>query len=465
MKSSSEDISGGLSQSKRQIFETKNIPSAVFYLAFPTVISQIVMTVYNFADTWFVGRTQNPKAVAALTVCAPFYAIMNGISTLFGIGGSSAIARKLGKKDFDGAENVFKLSIAACLTLALLYSAVTLIFIDKLLVISGTPQTAYKSAHSYLLFTTVIGGIPAVLSGLFGQLVRSTGNSRAAAVGISLGALLNLGLDPLFIFVLFPKGFEVTAAAIATLLSNIVSCIFFIILITAKRDTVLSFSLKQFRFDKETLYDVVMTGLPAASGIILAMVSNIFANSLISSAGTDALAGLGVAKKSITLAFNISMGITQGVLPLAAYCYSSGNYSRMKKAALFSGASALIFSAVCTLIFIFFGKNIISFFIDSPQTIEYGDKYLRIMALAVPMCALTYSVNTIFQAAGKKLCPFILSLLRKGPIDIPLMYIFKGMYGYSGVLYATPTAELVSAATAIFMTFVFFKNMKKARRK
>ncbi len=450
-----------LSEKKQRIFESKSIPGAVFSLAFPTVLSQIVIILYNFADTWFVGRTQNPDAVAALSVALPICIIMNGFANLFGIGGASVIARCLGKKDFPGAKCAFGLCLTGGLITSIIYSAVIFFCRNSILPIIGTDEASFDYTSSYLFWTVVVGSIPTIMSSLMSHLIRSVGNSRMSALGMSLGAVLNIALDPLFMFVLLPKGNEVAGAAIATMLSNVLSLAFYIVILIKIKDPVLNFNFKDTRFDGKILYDVIMTGIPAATSTILAMVSNIFANSLISNLGTDAVAGLGVAKKANTIAFNINLGLTQGVLPLIAYNYAAKNFQRMKKVIFFTGGIAFVFSVCCTIAYRFFSKTLISFFIDESSTIAYGSKFLNIIAFAVPICALTFAINTVFQASGKKISSFILSILRKGLFDIPLMYALSKAIGYSGVLWATPTAEIMSVGIAFFLLFRFLKETEK----
>ncbi len=456
------------SSKQKQLFEEKSIPSAVMSLALPTILSQIVIIVYNFADTWFAGRTGNPDDVAALTVCMPLYVIMNGISNLFGVGGASVIARNLGKNNPDGAKNAFKLSVMGTFILSVIYSIVMFFASDGILPLVGAKPSNLDKAGVYMFWTVVLGCIPTVLSNMFGHLIRSIGSSKPAAFGMALGAVMNIALDPLFMFVLLPKGNEVMGAAIATLISNICSCLFFIIYILVKKDDILRFDFKKFKPDLKILADVTSTGFPACLSIILAMVSNIFATALIADVGTGnaTVAGLGVAKKANTIAFNINMGLTQGVLPLIAYNYAAKNYARMKKAITFTGSIALVFSTICVISYWIFSKGIISFFIDESSTINYGSEFLKIIAFAVPACAITYAVNTVFQAAGRRVNSFVLSILRKGLFDVPLMYALKSVMDYKGILWATPLAEIMSAGIALVMLFFFFKAPgNKNRRK
>ena len=191
------------------------------------------------------------------------------------------------------------------------------------------------------------------------------------------------------------------------------------------------------------------------------MVSNIFANALVSGYGSVAVAGMGIAKKINTLAFNVTMGLTQGVLPLIGYNYASKNHERMKKTISFMLTIALIFTISCAIIFILNDDLLVSFFIKDMDTINEGKQFLNVIALGVPLAAITYSMNAIFQALGEKKKAFILSILRKGCLDIPLMYLFMAKIGKLGIVIATPIAEIISASLALIILMTTFKKLKK----
>lgn len=455
-------ISGNTnSGDKNEIFEKKSVPLAVLALALPTVLSQIVTIIYNFADTWFVGRTDNPDAVAAISVCMPIYIIIAGLANLFGIGGSSVISRALGEKNRERAERAFSFALWTGIAVSALYSVAIFFCSRSIAPIIGADENSIDYVVDYLFWTVVLGGVPTFLCTVLAHLIRSVGKSRTAAVGMALGAALNIAFDPLFMFVLLPKGYEVVGAAVATMLSNIISCIFFMVVIIRMKDGIINLSPKKLKYEKSVCFDVLMTGFPACLSTCLAMASNMTANSLISGYGTDAVAGMGVAKKVNTLAFNINLGMTQGVLPLIGYNYSAKNYRRMKNTIFFAGGITIVLSILFMLLYRAFSEPVISFFIDERATVDYGSAFLEIIAFAVPLCGLTYSMNTVFQGTGKKLSSLVLSVLRKGVLDIPLMYTFGRLFqSPMGVVWATPVAESISVIVALIMFFVFLRKLK-----
>jgi len=445
---------------RREIFENKSVPAAVFALVIPTIITQILNIVYNFADTWFVGRTGNESAVAAISVAMPLFIVMAALSNLFGIGASSVISRSLGAKKEHDAKSAFAFALWGSVGAAILYGVLIFLFREKLVYVIGGDDNSKQYIIDYLFWTVVVGSIPTMLTTLFGHLVRSVGKSKAAGFIMSSGAVLNIALDPLFMFVLLPKGYEVTGAAMATLLSNVVSCVIFIIYVMRSKDSVFTLNIKDFNIKSKIVPELLATGAPACLSTSLAMVSNIAANNFMSGYGTAAVAGLGIAKKANTLAFNINMGLTQGVLPLIGYTFAAKNYSRMKKTIAFTLGITLAFSVACTFVYRTFASPIIRFFIDEPGTVEKGTKLLPTLAIAVVFCAMTYLMNTIFQATGKKLYSLITSVLRKGILDIPLMYVFGKIWHETGIVVATPVAEVLSIFVALFLLYKFLKGLK-----
>ena len=442
------------------LFETAPVPKAVLTLVVPTVISQILTIIYNFADTWFVGRTNNEAAVAAVSVAMPLFIVMTGLSNLFGIGGSSVISRSLGAKKEDDARKAFSFALWGGIAAAVVYSVLIYFFGKSLVFLIGGDTASEKYIVQYLFWTIVIGGMPTMLSSLFGHLVRSVGKSKVSGIVMSLGAIMNIALDPLFMFVILPKGMEVAGAAIATMLSNTVSALVFIIYIMKSREEVFTLNPKNFTLKGSVPREVLATGAPACLSTCLAMVSNIAANKLMSDYGTAAVAGLGIAKKSNTLAFNINMGLTQGVLPLIGYNFAAKNYDRMKKAIAFTFGITISFSVLCTFVYRTFPGPIIKFFIDEPETVAEGTKLLPTLSIAVVFCAMTYLMNTVFQATGRKFYSLLTSMMRKGIFDIPLMFLLKKYLDETGIVVATPTAEILSIFVSLFLLLRFLKSLK-----
>ena len=455
------------SNKRTWIFEEAPIAQAVFTMAIPTIITQLINIVYNFADAWYVGRTGSAAMMAALSVSLPIFIIIQALANLFGIGGASAISRALGRKEVTRARKIFAFSLYGGLMAAVIYG-ITVFFSRPLMIpLIGGSEDSYRYVYDYMFWTMVVGAIPTLGNALCGHLVRSIGAAKEAGFGLSMGGVLNIILDPLFMFVLLPRGMEVTGAAIATCLSNMIALMYFLIYLYRHRDNpVFTFSPADFTIGEGIPGEVFSIGSAAALQTSLAMVSNIFANKLVAEYGSAAVAGMGIAKKvnmiafnTTMIAFNTTLGLTQGVLPLIAYNYGAKNYKRMQKTIRFTASVALCFTICCTIVFRLFARQLITFFINEPASVEFGTRFLSVLAFAAPLCALSYMANTIFQAAGKRRYSFILSIMRKGVVDIPAMYVFKMLMGLYGVSWATPFAEVTSVVTAAVLYLRFRKEL------
>ena len=446
------------SDNRTWIFEEAPIAQAVFTMAIPTIITQLINIVYNFADAWYVGRTGSAAMMAALSVSLPIFIIIQALANLFGIGGASAISRALGRGEAARARKIFAFSFFGGFLAAVIYGTTVFFSRPLLIPLIGGSEDSYPYIYNYMFWTMVVGAIPTLGNALCGHLVRSIGAAKEAGFGLSMGGVLNIILDPLFMFVLLPHGMEVTGAAIATCLSNAIALTYFLVYLYRHRDNpVFTFSPEDFTLGEGIPGEVFSIGTAAALQTSLAMVSNIFANKLVVEYGSAAVAGMGIAKKVNMIAFNTTMGLTQGVLPLIAYNYGARKYERMQKTIRFTASVALCFTICCTILFRLFARQFITFFINEPASAEFGTRFLSVLAFAAPLCALSYMANTIFQAAGKRRSSFILSIMRKGVMDIPAMYIFKMLIGLNGVTWATPFAEVTSAVTAVILYMEFRK--------
>ena len=447
--------------SNAAVFENKSISKAVWTLALPSIIAQLVNMIYNFADTWYVGRTGVAAMVAAINVSMPVFVIMAALANLFGVGGASVISRALGRKDPVKARKAFAFCFYGGMASAVVYMIVIALFRPGIIMLVGGDASDYQYIYDYMFWTMILGAVPTVGNVLCGHLIRSFGASREAGFGMTLGAVLNIGLDPLFMFVLLPRGQEVVGAAIATMISNTIALIYFIIYLVRHKNTnpVLTIDPKDISFKDNIPGDVITVGVPAALQTTLAMVSNMFSNALVVDYGTQAVAGMGVANKINMIAFNTSMGMTQGVLPLFGYEFGAKQYDRMRKTIRYVATILLIYTIGCLIFFKAAAPALVRFFINDPETVDFGTRFIQIMAFAAPLCAVSYMVNALFQATANRARSFILSIIRKGIADIPAMYVFRYFLGVMGVVWAMPFAEVVSAGVAAVLYGTFIKKL------
>ena len=224
-------------RSKRELFEIMPVPAALFRMAVPTIISQLITLFYNMADTWFIGRTNNPYMVAASSLVLTVFLMAGALGNLFGVGGGTLVVRLLGSRDEKEARAAASWTMLASCGSALVFSVLCVVFMDPLLRLLGASDMTIGYVRQYLFFVVGIGGIANVNGTTLSFLLRNAGYSRAAAFGLSMGGLLNIVLDPLFMFVLLPDGYQVMGAGIATMLSSMASMAYFLWMIHRVRES------------------------------------------------------------------------------------------------------------------------------------------------------------------------------------------------------------------------------------
>ncbi len=440
-----------------ELYRSAPVHKAVIALAVPTIISQLITVVYNMADTFFVGQLGDPRQVAAATLSLPVFIFITGIANLFGIGGASLISRSLGSGNYDKARSASAFSVWSSVAIALTYGLLVMLLRPSILPLIGAKEDTYDYCFQYLFWTVCVGSVPTVLNAELAHLVRSEGYSRQASFGVAGGGILNIILDPVFIFV-FRLGIK--GAAIATMLSNVAATAYFVIFfIRNRKKLTITLDPRRYSVKDHIPAEIITVGLPSFLMSIMAVLSNAVLNKLISSHATEAVAGIGIAKKIDSLAFAIANGMTQGVLSLIGYNYASGNRKRMFDAIKTSFLYSIILALGGALFLFLCAAPVSRFFINDPLTVHYGQRYLRIIATTCPAVAITFMVITIFQATGKRIQPLCLSFLRKGGIDIPAMFVFDKLLGADGIPWATPFADYLALFISAFLFFPYWKKL------
>ena len=341
---------------KIYLFEQSSIPKAVATLAVPTVLSQLVMVLYNLADTFWVGMLNNAVQNAAVTLAAPVLLAFNAINNLFGVGSSSMMSRALGRKDYETVSRSSAFGFYCSIICGIIFSLLCTVFQNPLLVLLGADETTMQATREYMFWTVNCGAVPAILNVVMAYLVRSEGSAMHASIGTMSGCLLNIVLDPVFIL---PWGFDMGAggAGLATFLSNCVACLYFFVLLFIKRgNTFVCIDPKKLSFQNDIVSGVCAVGIPASIQNLLNVTGMTILNNFSSSYGASAVAAIGICQKIYMVPMYISQGISQGVMPLISYTFSSNNIPRMKHAVSFARKAALtIIISVALLFFLFPG--------------------------------------------------------------------------------------------------------------
>lgn len=447
---------------KRELFETMPVGKALLTMAVPTIVSQLITMIYNLADTFFIGMSNDPYKVAAASVVGVLFFMLNALANLFGVGGGSLLSRLLGEKRDEEARRVGVFSFYGSLALAAAYSLVCFLFTEPLARLLGASDNTVGYASSYLFWVVVVGGIPSTVSLTMSHLLRSAGYSKESGAGLAIGGISNIILDPLFMFVLLPAGNEVTGAAMATLFSNTITVVYFLYVYgKLQGKTVLSLSPKYIRLEKSLIKQVFAIGLPSALTSLLANVTNIARNNLTSGYGDIEMAAYGIVVKADMLPLNIGMGLCQGMMPLVAYNYAAKNYTRMNSFTKAAQISGMITACFFIAVFQIFAPQIIWIFIRDEATIAYGTNFLRIACLATPFIISNFQKIYCLQAMGKGKESLILGVCRQGLIALPTLFVLNHFIGLYGVVLAQPISD---ACTFILSTFIYRRVYRKLQK-
>ena len=446
---------------KIQLFEQTPIPSAVMKLAVPTIISSLVMVIYNLADTYFVGILNNSVQNAAVTLAAPVLLAFNAINNLFGIGSSSMMSRALGKKDYDTVYRSSAFGFYCSLLSGILFSLFFTVFNTQMLSLLGADSETAAATAEYLKWTTTFGAAPAILNVVMAYMVRAEGSALHASIGTMSGCLLNIILDPVFIL---PWGFDMGAAGagFATFISNCVACIYFLVLLFVKRGhTYVCINPSKLRLKKAVVMGIFGVGIPAAVQNLLNVTGMTVLNNFTSAYGSDAVAAMGIVQKINMVPLYIALGLSQGIMPLISYSYASKNIDRMKKTLLFSIKITLSFMIVISAIYYIASGSFVSLFMKNQTIVDYGSEFLRGFCLAQPFLCIDFIGVGVFQACGLGKNALIFAVLRKIILEIPALVVLNIIFPMYGLAYAQLVAEVILSAAAFIVLVRLFKKLQK----
>ena len=446
---------------KTEIFERMSVPRALAVMAIPTVISQIIALVYNMADTWFIGMTDNPYMVAATSLVGTVYLLASGVANLFGVGGGSLVVRLLGSREPEEARKVASLSLVMAGGSALIFSVICLVFMDPLLRLLGASDMTIGYARQYLLCVVILGGLPTVLSSTMSAMLRNVGCSREAGFGVGMGGVLNIILDPIFMFLILPDGWEVLGAALATMLSNVVSFVYFVCIYRrVSGDGLLAIPRRIEKIRPDSMASIFSVGVPSAMGLVLYDLTNMVINRLSSAHGDLELSAIGIVLKVERLPQNVCIGICLGMMPLVAYNYAANNKERMMavfRAARVAGCAVCLLSLV---LYRSFASQIIHAFISEPATVAFGTEYLRIRSFAAIFMFLSFHVVHFMQAVNQGRTSLLLAVIRQLCLNIPILIILDRILGMTGVVWTQTVADSVN----VVVSYLIFRQVRKRGR-
>lgn len=439
----------------RQLFEEAPVPKAVAVMAIPTMISMLVVVIYNMADTFFIGQTGDPMQVAAVSLATPVFMVLMALGNLFGIGGSSAISRALGEKKQERARNISSFCCYGSLGLGVIMALIFLLGMNMILKMIGASDNTIEYARQYL--TYIAFGAPFVMFGTaFGNILRGEGAAKESMIGNMIGTVTNIILDPIMILYL---NWGVSGAAIATVIGNIAASAFYVGYFLRKKSS-LSIHIKDFRMGDRIAASVTSIGIPASLNNILMSGANIILNIVLGSYGDTPVAAMGVAMKSNMIVVLLQIGLCAGIQPLIGYNYGARNKKRLMQVFRFTGICSVIMGSILTGIMVMARQFVIQAFINDPDVIAYGIQMVIALQLSGPVIGILFlCINTI-QGMGKALPSLILTICRQGLLFIPLIIILNRLFGLNGAINAQPVADYCSIILGIIICLMIFKKIE-----
>ena len=437
---------------RERVFREYPVAKALRVMVVPAVVSQLIVLIYNMADTFYVGLTDNPYMIAGTSLILPVFNISLCLAGLAGVGGGALISRLLGQGREDEARraSVFSLYLAAFI--AAVFAVGTGVFMDPLLKLLGAGENTYEYARQYALCVIVFGGVPTVLSNALANVVRSVGRSKEAGAGIVLGGLLNIALDPLFMFVILPPGQEVLGAGIATALSNGIACLFFItVVLRMGKGSVVTFNPRAGLASKESVIAVFAVGVPSAVATFLFDLDYVIIDKLMVSYHDLALAAVGIVLKVERFPLNVGVGICQGMLPLVAYSYGAGNHRRMNDTIRLARRVGLLIAAVSIVLYEIFAGPLVRIFLSDAQAVEMASGFLRIRVLATPLMFLSFFTVYLFQAFGRGRISLFLGVMRWLVFNIPMLFILNHFFGMYGIVWSQVVADSLTVLLSFYV--------------
>ena len=433
-----------------ELFRDASVPKAVISNVVPSIVSMIMVLIYNLADTFFIGQTKNAYMVAAISVATPAFLLFMAIGMLFGIGGTSLISRSLGEGKAEKAKNASAFCFWTGLVIGILSMIVIFVCAVPVSRAIGASDDTVGYASQYLrIVSTAIPFL--IVSNSFSNIIRAEGNANVAMMGMLIGNLINIVLDPVMIL---GFGWDVAGAAIATVLGNVFAALYYIGHLLSKNAS-LSILPKYYRAGGGIAAGVLAIGIPASLNSILMSLSNIVVNNIMFAYGDMAVAGLGVAMKVNMIVVMLLIGLGTGIQPVLGYCFGAGNRKRYMEVLKFSLILAFGLSAVMTVICYCGASPLVHAFLEDPDAFAYGMSFARIYIYSGPVMGILFVFINAIQSTGAALPALILSISRQGIIYLPVLFLFRNLFDSAKMLAAAqPITDYLSTALAVAL-FLF----------
>ena len=426
---------------------------AVVKLGVPLIAGMFIMVLYNMVDTYFIGLMRDDYQLAAVNLAYPVMMISIAISNMIGTGASSLIARSLGAEDRAKARHTLTVGFELTIINSLLVTAAGMAFLTAIVRGLGAQSNTFEYTRQYVQ-VILLGSIFTMGNYTSGQLLRSEGSVKYSVAGMIIGTVVNIILDPVFIFAL---GLQIRGAAIATILGNAAG-MFVSLWIYGSGKTLLTPSLQYLKPTGEILREIFWVGVPAT----LETAAYIVNNNLAVAYGELTVAAMGIAQKILSLGSYIYQGFAAGTQPIMGYNYGAGNYKRMKEV-LRAGVMVVSGTELCVMaVYGIFAPQLIGLFTGSAEVIATGSRVLRTIMCILPFVGAVSMSRTSFQAMGKPQYAFVITLVRQLGLYVPLLLLLNRLFGFGGMIWAQPVTEMIMMAVSVSLLYGIIRKEDRA---
>ena len=448
----------GSSEDKRiYILREEKPAKAVVKLGVPLIAGMFIMVLYNLVDTYFIGLMRDDYQLAAVNLAYPVMMISIAISNMIGTGASSLIARSLGAGDREKADHTVTAGFVLTVVNSVIVAALGLILLGPIVTGLGAQANTFEYTRQYVQ-VILAGSLFTMGNYTFGQLLRSEGSVKQSVAGMIAGTIVNIILDPVFIFAL---GLEIRGAAIATILGNAAGmCVSLWFYLSGK--TLLSPSLKYVRPTAEILREIFWVGVPATLETLLTSAAYIVNNNLAVGYGELTVAAMGIAQKILSLGNYVYQGFAAGTQPIMGYNYGAKNYRRMIDV-LKAGVMVCSGTELCIMaVYGIFAPQLIGIFTDSAEVIATGSRVLRTIMWILPFVGAVSMSRMSFQAMGKPQYAFAITLVRQLFLYVPLLLVLNRVFGFGGMIWAQPVTEFIMMTVSLTLLYRVIRGQEAA---
>ena len=430
------------------------IASLLVGLSIPSIIAMLTNAIYNLVDTFFIGRI-GTSAVGAVAVAFPIFNLIGAVGLTYGVGAASYVSRLLGAGEKEQADKAASTALFTSLATGIAFALLGLMYLDPLLTAFGATETIMEYAREYTMII-IMGSIFTMMNMTMNNLVRAEGNAQRFMVAMVSGALLNVALDPIFIF---GFGMRIKGAAVATVISQSVSTVIILEYFVRKKSFT-NLSIRLFRFSLHIYSEIFKIGLPTFLRQFLSSFSVALLNNAAGAFGDHAVAAVGITMRVLMLGMMVLFGYGQAFQPVAGYNYGAKKFSRVFEALKFSILVTTVFATFFAIIGMVIPGSIVSIFSNDPEVIDVGSRALRAVSIFFPSFGFVITFTVLFQALGKGFAAGLLSMSKQGLFLIPAIIVLPRLFELNGVIYAQTIADFFTLFVAAILAMMIVKKLK-----